>query len=191
MRSYDPGVNIYATGYDPSGSASIIGKGCNDVLLTMLEQLDNLYSEKSTATERNAFRSVQRKIIKLRKKVHYYKKELHHQVNNIIATSSSLVLYPKLDTQKLSMTERRVLRTKTVRQMLNLGHCTAYEHLKQKCVEHGTVLLTVSEAYTTKTCPCCGELNVCNNNRVFNCSCGYTAERDLNGAQNILLRSLS
>ena len=28
------------------------------------------------------------------------------------------------------------------------------------------------------------------NERIYNCICGYKAERDINGAQNILLRSL-
>ena len=190
-KSYDPGVNIFATGYDPLGQATIIGKGCNDTLLTMLETLDTLYSQKAVETNQGVIKTIDQKILRQRKRIYYYKKELHHQVNSFIAKSSTLVLYPKLDTQKLTLKERRVLRTKTVRQMLNLGHCTAYEQLKQKCLEHGTVLLTVSEAYTTKTCPCCGELSVCNNNRVYNCVCGYTAERDLNGAQNILLRSVS
>jgi putative transposase len=189
VRSYDPGVKVYLTGYDPKGEATIIGKGCDETIIKMLEKLDGLISLKSTVLGCN-YNIVNRKIIKLRKKIFNLKNELHNQVNNIVAKSSTLVLYPKLDVPRLTLQETRTLKTKTVRQMLHLGHCEGYEKLKQKCKEHGCQLLTVSEAYTTKTCCCCGALNNCSNDRIFSCSCGYMAERDINGAQNILLRSM-
>ena len=180
VRSYDPGVNIFLTGYDPSGEASLIGKGAGDKIISLLEELDDLISIKASKP----------KILKLRKRIYNLKKEMHNQVNNIVVKSSTLVLYPKLDTEKLSLKERRQLTTKTVRKMLNLGHCEAYTKLRQKCKEHGCQLLTVSEAFTTKTCCSCGNINTCSNERIYNCICGYKAERDINGAQNILLRSL-
>ncbi len=189
VASYDPGSVVYLSGYKPSGEAYLIGKGCDEKLLSLLEELDNLMSLRGK-TKGHSQEVVKRKIIRLRKKIHNLKAELHNQVNNIVAKNSSLILYPKLDTQKLTLKERRQLKTKTVRQMLNLGHCTAYEKLKNKCLEHGSHLLTVSEAFTTKTCSCCGKLNNCDNNRIFRCSCGFKAERDINGGLNILLRSI-
>lgn len=189
IQSYDPGVNVYLTGYDPSGEAIMIGKGCNDRLLTLLEKLDDLISQRTRTRGKESLK-MNRRIIVLRKKIFNLKNELHNQVNNIVAKSSTLVLYPRLASKDLSLKERRQLTTKTVRQMLNLGHCKAYDKLLIKCKEHGTELLTVSEAYTTKTCPCCGKLNHCSNDRIYKCSCNYIAERDLNGAQNILLRNI-
>ena len=189
VRSYDPGVNVFLTGYDPAGTATIIGKGCCNKILALLEELDDLYSQKANAKGKS-IRILHRRTIMIRKKIYNLKNELHNQTNNIVAKSSSLVLYPKLATKDLSLKERRQLTTKTVRKMMNLGHCKAYDKLLLKCKEHGTELLTVSEAYTTKTCPCCGKLNQCTNDRVYKCSCSYMAERDINGAQNILLRSL-
>jgi len=190
IKSYDPGCKIFLTGYDPNGKALLLGKGCDETIFSMLEQLDGLISEMSKVKGK-AYNSVHQKYIRLRKRIYNYKIELQNQVNNIVAKSSTLILFPKLDTGKLTLKETRQLKTKTARTMLNLGHCTAYEKLKLKCLEHGSLLLTVSEAYTTKTCGCCGTLNTCNNDRIFNCSsCSYKAERDLNGGQNILLRSL-
>jgi putative transposase len=189
VRSYDPGSKVYLSGYDPKGEAIIIGKGCDDAILTLLEKLDDLYSERSKLKGK-AYRRINKNCIHLRKRIYNLKNELHHQVNNIVAKSSSLILYPKLATKDMTLKENRQLRTKTVRQMLNLGHCNAYEKLKTKCLEHGSLLLTVSEAYTTKTCSKCGIFNTCSNERIYKCSCGYKAERDLNGGQNILLRSL-
>ena len=190
-KSYDPGCNIYATRYDPTGQVDMIGKGCNDTILEMLYHLDDLISLKDHSDGIGIdSKELRKKIIRVRKKIYYYKKELHHQVNNLVVKGSTLILYPKLDTLKLTLKENRQLRTKTVRQMLSLGHCEAYEQLKIKCFEHGCELLDVSEAYTTMTCPCCGSLSKCNNARIFNCKCGFKAERDMNGSENILIRSL-
>lgn len=194
VKSGDPGVNIFLTTYNPQGEAEFIGKGFNETLLSLLESLDILISQRDTLKNdprrKRECKALERRCIRLRKEIYYQKKELHNQVNNHVATSASLILYPKLDSQKLTLKERRTLRTKVVRQLLNLGHCTAFEKLKYKCMEHGTELLQVSEAYTTKTCPCCGELNACTHERIYRCGCGFKAERDLNGAENILLRSI-
>jgi putative transposase len=188
--SYDPGVKNYLTGYSPDGTAFIIAKDCDKKLFNMLKELDKIISKLSKARGRK--RHTLKKIsIKLRKKIHNMKHELHNQVNNFVAKKSSLILYPKLDAKKLTRQDTRQLTTKTARSLLNLGHCTALEKLQIKCLEHGSLLLIPSEAYTTQTCSCCGKRNLCTNDRLFICRCGYIAERDLNAGQNILLRSLA
>ena len=59
------------------------------------------------------------------------------------------------------------------------------EYLKYKLEAVGIELMKISEAYSTQTCPHCG----CRrkwNNRNYQCSCGYSAHRDIHGARNIL-----
>ena len=53
-----------------------------------------------------------------------------------------------------------------------------------------TLLLVQPEAYTSKTCPSCGTLNKrLRSNKVFNCpNCPYVADRDHNGAFNMILK---
>ena len=50
------------------------------------------------------------------------------------------------------------------------------------------------EYWTSKTCGCCGKLNkALKGSSVFRCiseKCGFVADRDLNGARNILLRQM-
>lgn len=185
--SYDPGVKKYLVGYDPCGKAFVLGENVESKLMPLIEKLDRLYSERSSARGRRVH-AVNAKCIRLRKRIHNLKQELHNQANNFVTTRSSLVVYPKLDTGRLVMKERRTLTTKAARSLLSLGHCTAYAKLVNKCLERGVTLMTPSEAYTTKTCGCCGTQSECTKDRMFTCSgCGYRAERDLNGAQNILL----
>jgi putative transposase len=54
-------------------------------------------------------------------------------------------------------------------------------------------VIETREPYTSKTCGNCGHLNdKLGSNKIFNCpSCAYCADRDANGARNILLRYLT
>ena len=190
--SIDRGVKIFATCYDPRGKAIMYGKDVDKQFLDMLETLDDLISTRDVLPRKDKTRQkLDRRICSLRKKIMNCKNELHNQFNNFVTKHYTMIICPKLDTQKLSLKERRQLRTKTVRSMLNLGHCNAHNKLIDKCRERGVEMLSPSEAYTSKTCPSCGDVKQCTNSRLKVCQkCNYIAERDLNGALNILLRSL-
>lgn len=185
IASYDPGVVNYQTGYRPDGNAIIIGKGCDKIIAAKCEEIDKLISK---IVQREGDRKeLKRKLINLRKKLYYYKSELHHQTNNFICNYSTLIIYPKLDSKNLTLKTNRKLRTKTARALLNLGHGKALSLLKTKVKERGCQLMIPTEAYTTQTCSNCGHLNKCGGDRIYKCGCGYRAERDLHGAQNVLL----
>ena len=118
------------------------------------------------------------------------KSELHNQVNNFLTKNTTLLLYPKLDSKKLVQTQSRVLTTKVARLLMNLGHGAALYKLRFKCEERGVHLIVPSEAYTTKTC-ICGAQNDIGSSKLYTCShCGYKMDRDLHGAQNVMLRTV-
>jgi hypothetical protein len=57
----------------------------------------------------------------------------------------------------------------------------------------GSHIIRCSEAYTSKQCGACGELNdkLGGGSKTFNCQkCGTVADRDVHAARNILLRCL-
>ncbi len=56
----------------------------------------------------------------------------------------------------------------------------------------GVLVVRCNESYTSKTCPNCGHIHQhLGGAKTFRCSqCGYTADRDANGARNIMLRAL-
>jgi putative transposase len=61
------------------------------------------------------------------------------------------------------------------------------KYIKYKFEEIGGVVLTTSEAYTSRTCPCCGKVkNSSPSGRTFKCQgCGFIYDRDGVGAINI------
>lgn len=191
VLSCDPGEKIYITAYDPSGTAYKIGANASDKILQHLQRLDKGVSKASKLMGRPRH-DQDLKNIRLRRTIHNLKQELHNQVNNYLVKHSTLLLYPKLDTKRLSSSENRTLTTKVVRKMMNLGHGAALDKLRNKCVERGVRLIVAAEEYTTQTCPLCGALNSCDQARQYHCRpCGYHMDRDLNGSENVLLKAVS
>jgi transposase len=89
---------------------------------------------------------------------------------------------------------KRQLHKKTVRSMLHWSHFRFRQYLTFKVKEYPHVnLKIVTEEYTSKTCGCCGDIHqTLGGNKVFHCkSCGWTIDRDINGARNILLKYLT
>jgi putative transposase len=57
--------------------------------------------------------------------------------------------------------------------------------LENKLIRSNIKLIKVKEYWTSKRCPCCGNLNS-PKGRNYQCNCGYIMHRDVNGAINIL-----
>jgi putative transposase len=172
--SIDPGVRKFLTTYSMNESYMIGNRWTNTIMPVLLE----LDKEKDPKKQKL-----------LRKRVFYLKKEMHDQAASFIARNYDLVLMAKLDIKRLSSKTTRRLRTKTVRAMLNAGHAKFFQRLKEKCFQHGSKFLHVTEEYTSQTCPCCGRLSKCG--EVYRCRhCGFNKDRDMVGALNILLKAV-
>ena len=60
--------------------------------------------------------------------------------------------------------------------------------LKAKLVHHPRVCVIDRRCATTQLCPVCGRLNKHNlDKRTYHCSCGYTMDRDVHSAKNMLI----
>ena len=59
------------------------------------------------------------------------------------------------------------------------------KQLENKLSRYGIDIVKVDEAYTSRRCPKCGNLNK-TTNRNYRCKCGYEQHRDLVGAMNLL-----
>ena len=81
---------------------------------------------------------------------------------------------------------RKKLRKRKVSQKLsnwNFGKIKGY--LKHKLHNKGIAFDVINEAYTSQTCPVCGQRRK-PGGRNYRCKCGYHAHRDVHGAHNIL-----
>ena len=63
--------------------------------------------------------------------------------------------------------------------------------VKAKLIKHERVTVLPASAPTTKYCPVCGKLrqDITLADRVYECSCGYSEDRDIHAARNMILLS--
>jgi len=83
---------------------------------------------------------------------------------------------PTFETSQMVAKARRKIRSKTVRSMLTWAHYRFELLLTQKAEITNTIVITGSEAYTSKTCTSCGHVHqALGGSKVFKCpSCGHT-----------------
>jgi putative transposase len=192
--SIDPGVRKNFTTYAPNERTSyILGDRWTSNLMEALLPLDKLYSQRSKKNYKNIKEKslLKERILKLRKRVYYLKKDFKDRTANFLSKNYDLILMPKLKTQDMCIKAERRLKTKTVRAMLSIGHSKIFDAVKHKCWERGKKFLDVEESYTSQTCPNCGQRHK-TSLEVYRCNdCGFTYDRDVIGALNILLKALA
>ena len=88
--------------------------------------------------------------------------------------------------KKNRVKNKKKIRKKKVSQKLsNWNFGKVMKFLEYKLNAKGIEFEKINEAYTSQTCPNCGQRHK-TSNRNYHCSCGYKAHRDVVGAHNIL-----
>ena len=102
-----------------------------------------------------------------------------------------VILLPTFETSEMVERGRRRIRSKTVRNLLSLAHYRFGMFLRHKAAEYGVSVLSVNEAYTTRTVSWTGEVlaDVGGASVVVGCD-GEWMDGDYNGARGIYLRAL-
>lgn len=190
--SLDPGLRKFLSAYSPDGECSFLGINCRDRLWSLLEKLDRLdtvlYAEKNPKRKR----LLRKKKTAIYRKMNDLKDELHHKIISYLTREYSNIVIGKLNISDIVKKEGRFLRTKEVRSILGLSHYQFRMRLAQKSTETGVSLIQANESWTSKTCTHCGKImRNLGGSEEFNCGkCGITIDRDINGARNILIKSM-
>lgn len=191
--SLDPGVRTFQTTYDASGLATEWGKGDMNHIFVLCRKADKMqesWTKKQGSKRRGARRTWYRILDKIKNKV----KEIHRKLAVWLCENYKVVLVPLFESSKMVLKGKRKIHTKTARNMLTWSHYSFRELLKTKAELYPWVkVVECDEPYTSKTCGCCGEINSkLGGSKTFHCKkCNYVADRDINGARNIMLRYLS
>lgn len=188
--SVDPGVRTFLTCYCKDGVVEL-GRGAWERILSVCRSMDRLKSRMSKAKARKK-QNMRRAFMRLMFRLKCLKDEMQWKCATFLAKSFGLVVIPPFSAKEMSSRAKRRIRSKTVRSMLSLGHSEFRERLRLQCEKYGSRMIEVSEAYTSKTCPVCGEVHEkLGGSKVFRCPhCGHVSPRDANGARNILLRAM-
>jgi len=185
----DPGIRNFITGFD--GHSGYQFTNSKD-----LERLAKIQAYRAKLHKNLRGKSLKQKqkikykMSRLNKKIFNLTKDLHRKVAAWISNNYRIVFVPSYKVKKIYSKNRS---NKTNRKnQLNWAWFRFRETLEYHCAKNGSVVVEVSEAYTSKTCSKCGHVHKkLGSNKVFWCpECGHKLDRDLNGAINIYLNSL-
>ena len=193
----DPGCRKFQVWFGTDGRCGYFGsKGFVNKLLRIIWYKEYLKSRlfcpkdsilRVTGQERQ---SLKKKFRKLQERLENIRRDFHNKVANWLTNNYECITIGKLP--KGIISRDRSL-PKIVKKAYNsLGHFKFRCCLKEKCIAKGVIYQESNESYTSKTCTLCGKLNDVGSSETYKCECSKESwDRDLNGARNILLKTLS
>lgn len=193
VAALDPGVRTFMTVYDADGAVVDWGEGDMTRVTRLCHAVDSLQARWKTATHKRRYR-MKRAAGRIRQKIRSLVDELHRKLTKWLVTHYRCILIPTFETKKMVKRGARRLSSKTARMLCTWSHFRFRTNLQhhQKRAPWLRVVETTEE-YTSKTCGACGIVHEkLGGNKTFRCPrCAYEADRDANGARNILIRHLT
>jgi putative transposase len=190
--SLDPGVRTFMTGYDVNGR--VVEWSPKDIskLYRLLKCLDKMQSMAALKSTRHRKRYRLRKaMVRQRRRIRHLVDEMHKKCAKWLCENYHGILLPEFNSSEMVKRGRRRLGNKSVRKMLTWSHYRFKQRLLAKAREYPWVkVIIVTEEFTSKTCGCCGSINIkLGGSKVFRCrDCKMILDRDVNGARNIWLK---
>lgn len=89
------------------------------------------------------------------------------------------------DLSKFNMNQKNTKSNGNKQRLIQWNHGKLLQKIKEKSERFGVSINQISEAYTSQTCPSCGNKHK-PTSRNYVCKCGYKLHRDLVGAINIM-----
>lgn len=145
------------------------------------------YYKKHQQKLANAQRANKKKQVRnIHAKIANSRRDYLHKMSTELVRNNAMIVVGNLSASKL-------IKTKTVKSVLDSGFSTFRTMLRYKCENAGVWFKEVNEIYTTQTCSCCGDMSSSPKGRAslrireWTCSaCNTTHDRDVNAAKNIL-----
>ena len=190
VASLDPGIRTFMTMFDEKGSIGKFGQNYKELLNKLYIKIDNIRSNRAKYKFKKRKRyNMRRKEFKLHKKIKDIVSDLHNKSASYLVKNYNVILLPEFGTSK--MVQNSNLHKSVKRDMLSLRFYNYKNKLNHLSAVYKTKLLIVNESYTSQTCTKCGSLNKIGSNKIYKCSkCSLKIDRDINGARNILIKSL-
>ena len=193
--SLDPGVRTFMTAYSPDGQVLEWGAGDTTRIHRLCISLDKLQTRWKApgVLHRKRYR-LKRAGLRIQKKIRCIVDELQCKLAKWLCEEFRVVLIPIFETKKMIRRGHRRLSSKTARAMCTWAHYRFRMRLHDKAREYPWCrVIDTTEEFTSKTYGGCGELDhKLGGKKRYLCKvCGFDADRDHNGARNILIRHLS
>ena len=192
--SLDPGIRTFQTFYSPDGVAGKLGKKIfKKHLFKYAKRIDILDGIKSKCKKKKTKMNISKRQFLLRTKIKNVVNDYHWKIAHFLCNNFETIIIPDFKVKKMTLKRKRNINSKITRSMLTLSHYSFKKKLEHKCKIYKRRLIVTSEAFTSKTCGVCGNVNKnLGSKKILKCQkCNIEIDRDYNGARNILLRVCS
>lgn len=181
--SLDPGIRVPFTGYSNNKMVEI-GTNINKHIRTKLLKIDDISNNESLSKGK-----IDRLKIKYYNRINNRINDFHWKTIKYLLDKNKTVLIGDLSTKRTGEKKGDKM-TKRIGNLLNIYKFK--EKLKYKCNYRNKNYIEVNEAYTSKTCCQCGNIKKdLKGNKIYKCiECNLKIDRDINGAINILIKSI-
>ena len=189
----DPGVRTFQTTFDLNSIVTEWGSGDSTRIGRLCHAYDKLQSKWSQVKHNKRYR-YKKAGLRIYKKVKNLVGDLHKKMCLWLCKNYRIILLPEFNSQDMVKKSNRKIGSKTARAMMTWSHYSFKQRLLHKSREFPWCHVhIVSEAYTSKTCTCCGHIHhKLGKSKVFKCpACSTVMDRDHNAARNILIRFLT
>lgn len=192
----DPGIRTFMAFYAVTPQAEQfghLGRGDFSRIARLAIWADRLVARIDQARKEKNVRRVnqlRRALDRIKNKIHDLVTELHHKVAHWLVQNYDVILLPTFEVSNMVIKGKRKIRKKSVKSLLSFRHHEFAQHLENKALEHGKLVLRVNEAYTSKTNSFTGVVNYKQGGAAKVRVGAVWIDRDINGARNILLRAL-
>lgn len=197
--SLDPGVRTFQTLYSDEDIAGKIGDNACDDVIDIGLRIDKLISiltlKKSSLSRRTRY-NIRKRCFLLRAKIKNKVKDLHWKTASYLCSTFKHIFLPKFEVSNMIRKDlpyrARKIGNKTVRRMLSLSHGMFRERILHMANIWGSKIHLCHEYWTSKSCGGCGLLDMnLGGNKTYNChNCGFSLDRDYNGARNIHMEQI-
>lgn len=195
--SIDPGVRTPFTWYSSTKGAGKIGEYDIGRIFRLCKHMDDLISKKdrlassiSKRKNKKALR-VDKAIFRIQRKVKRLQNEIHRKTIKFLTDEFDIIVIPPFKASGMVNRKTRKITRKTVRKILCWSHYKFRQRLISKAEEKGIHVIIQNEAYTSKTCSWCGNIQNIGGSEMYKCkNCDIKIDRDINGARGIFLRAL-
>jgi IS605 OrfB family transposase len=195
--SIDPGVRTPFTWYSPTKGTGKIGNRDIGRVVRLCQYMDDLISRmdrlKASSSKRKQRKAkrLAAAVARMRRDIIRLQNEIHRKAIAFFVREFDAIVIPPFEVSNMVSRKTRKITRRTVRNMLGWAHFRFRERLTSKAEEAGVRIIIQNEAYTSKTCSWCGNMQAIGGSETYNCrGCGVRMDRDENGARGIFLRAL-
>jgi len=191
----DPGVRTFQTTFDGEGTITEWGNHDIQKIINLCHLYDDLQSRWSQKNVRHKQRYRMKKVaLTINLRIRNLIDDCHKKMAKWLCENYRIILLPHFETSRMVKKRYRKITSETARSMLTWAHYRFKQRVLFKATEYPSCqVLLVDESYTSRTCGSCGAIHPnLGKNKTFKCpSCGWSVDRDVNGARNILIRFLT